>query len=192
MRSLAPLLLAVFLSSSAAAQSARVCAPPVTAHQTVEDEQVSDELGALLPYFDHYPCERINGKNMYDIIRSAFISIAGEKAWQRLLTITTESPMTVQSVRDQALVGSYLVLSLCKARACDKEQAMILVTDEDRGPAGRKIRLAGICFVRSSGRSEVDLYTEGVSVRALKKMSPRIECSPELIFSVTGQFYAPE
>src|SRR5215208_8521654 len=188
MRCLVAILLAVFLSSSAAAQARRTCAPPANAHQTIEDQEVQDELGTLLPYFDHYPCERINGKTMYELIRPTFVGIAGEKAWQRLLTLTTESPMTVQRVRDQAIVGSILVVSLCKAQSCDKEQAMILVTDEDRGAAGRKIGLAGICFVRASSGTEVDLWANGVVVHALKKMSATTECSPDLILSVTGQF----
>ena len=185
-------IVTVLIATSASAQVPHDCPRHPGAHyNTVESAEVKERLGKLARYYDHYPCERVEGKTVYELIRSKFVAMAGAKEWQRLLLLSGEGPMTVHTEYG-ANVASYLAISLCKPHVCDNEKGAILVMDEE-GAAGRHIEVAGICFFRSSAASmEYDLYSDGVIVRAKTKTAPAYPCNPTQLLSVTRGFYPPE
>jgi len=50
--------------------------------------EVKERLGRLALYYDQHPCERVDGKTVYELIRSKFLAMAGAKEWQRLLLLS--------------------------------------------------------------------------------------------------------
>jgi hypothetical protein len=132
----------------------------------------------------------MDGKTVYESIRSKFLAMAGAKEWQRLLLLSGEGPMTVHTEYG-ASVASYLAISLCKSHVCDNEKGAILVMDEGGG-VSRHIGVAGVCFFRSSAAGmEYDLYSDGDIVRKPRQLL-LIHAIPTQLLSVTRGFYPPE
>jgi hypothetical protein len=185
-------IVTLLIAASASAQVPHDCPRrPNAQYKIVESEDVKERLGRLAKYYDRYPCERVDGKTVYELIRLKFLAMAGAKEWQRLLLLSAEGPMTVHTEYG-ANVASYLAISLCKPRVCDNEKGAILIMDEE-GSAGRHIEIAGVCFFRSSAANmEYDLYSDGVIVRAKTKTAPAYPCNPTQLLSVTRGFYPPE
>jgi hypothetical protein len=76
----------VLIATSASAQVPHDCPRhPNARYKTVESAEVKERLGRLARYYDHYPCERVDGKTVYELIRSKFVAMADAKEWQRLL-----------------------------------------------------------------------------------------------------------
>jgi hypothetical protein len=187
----------VFSSIASAALGQTVCPPSSATHRSIDSPKVAQELGELAKYFDHYPCDKINGKTIYDLMRPLFLFVAGKKQWRRILTHAVESPMTIHTGPDQ---DSYLVISLCKPHSCASERAGILMVSEDFGGAGRQLGLAGICFYRGLSRSnnQYDFYADGIAVHAKTRVPIEPDgqhvdqCNAAQILATIHEFYPPE
>ena len=82
-------IVTVLIATSASAQVPHDCPRHPGAHyNTVESAEVKERLGRLAIYYDHYPCERVDGKTVYELVRSKFVAMAGAKEWQRLLLLS--------------------------------------------------------------------------------------------------------
>jgi hypothetical protein len=188
-------LLLFLMASYANAQPA--CHVSSAPHQSIESDKVRQELGPLAAYYDHYPCEKINGKTIYNLIRPLFLYVAGNKNWKRLKTYSVESPMTIYTGPDE---DSYLFVSLCKPHACDSDKAGIVLVSEDFGNAGKQLGLAGICFYRriSQSNNRYDFFADGIAVHSKTRVPIQGEedhidqCNAKQILGTIYEFYPPQ